>query len=130
MSGNTEGNAHRVFDGKVVLVTGGAQGLGRAVALVFARSGASVAIADLDGSKACQAAAEAAACGARTCVIETDISAKGAAEALVNRTVRELGRLDILVNNAATWAVQPFLEITEDEWERVFRVNVQALLFC
>ena len=71
-------------------------------------------------------AAAAAAVGARTCVIECDVSAKAAAEQMVSRTVEELGALDILVNNAGTWSVEPFLEITEEDWDRVFHVNVKG----
>jgi NAD(P)-dependent dehydrogenase (short-subunit alcohol dehydrogenase family) len=119
-----------MLNSKVVLVTGGAQGLGRAIVLAFARRGAHVAIADLDRDKACDTARTAAASGARTCVIECDVSAKGAAEQMVSRAVSELGGLDVLVNNAGTWSVEPFLDITEDDWDRVFQVNVKGLLRC
>jgi NAD(P)-dependent dehydrogenase (short-subunit alcohol dehydrogenase family) len=115
---------------KVVLVTGGAQGLGRAVVLAFARRGAGVAIADSDRERACETARDAAAAGGRACVIEGDVSARGAAELMVSRTVAELGALNVLVNNAGTWSVQPFLDITDDDWDRVFRVNVHGLLRC
>jgi NAD(P)-dependent dehydrogenase (short-subunit alcohol dehydrogenase family) len=119
-----------LFQGKSVLVTGGARGLGRAVALAFARKGAAVAVADLHGPEACETAREVLSLGARACVIECDISERDAAARMVSRTVEELGSLDVLVNNAATWSVEPFLEITESEWDRVFRVNVKGLLFC
>jgi len=118
------------LEGKVVLVTGGAQGLGRAVVLAFARRRAHVAIADLDRDKACETAREAAAMGARTCVIECDVSAPGAGEQIVSRAVEELGALHVLVNNAGTWSVEPFLDITEEDWDRVFRVNVKGLVRC
>ena len=111
-------------------MTGGAQGLGRAVVLAFARRGAAVAIADLDRERACETSREAAALGARTCVIQSDVSAKGAAEQMVGQTVEELGTLDVLVNNAGTWSVQAFLEISEEDWDRVFSVNVKGLLRC
>jgi len=119
-----------MLSSKVVLVTGGAQGLGRAVVLAFARRGSRVAIADLDRDGACDTARAAAAAGARTCVIECDVSAKAAAEQMVSRTVQELGALDILVNNAGTWSVEPFLEITEENWDRVFQINVNGLFRC
>ncbi len=119
-----------MFQGKTVLVTGGAQGLGRAVALAFARKGAAVAIADLDSGKACETAREVLDAGVRACVIEGDISESDAPASMVSRTVQELGSLDVLVNNAGTWSVEPFLEITESEWDRVFRVNVKGLLLC
>src|SRR5215831_11756846 len=119
-----------MLDSKVVLVTGGAQGLGRAVVLAFARLGAQVAIADLDRDKACDTARAATAFGARICVIECDVSSKGAAEYMVSRTLEELGALNVLVNNAGAWSVEPFLDITEEAWDRVFQVNVKGLLRC
>ena len=118
------------FKGKTALVTGGAQGLGRAIALAFAREGASVAVADLDERAAEEAASEIRKMSTPSCVICTDIGRPGIAQEVVRRTVDELGRLDILVNNAGTWSVQPLLEITEEDWIRVFDVNVKGLVFC
>jgi NAD(P)-dependent dehydrogenase (short-subunit alcohol dehydrogenase family) len=118
------------FKGVTALVTGGAHGLGRAVALAFGRQGASVAIADLDEKAAHEVACEIRKMSVGCCVICADVSAPGRAYEIVGRTVDEFGRLDILVNNAGTWSVQPLLGITEEEWTRVFDVNVKGLLFC
>jgi len=118
------------FEGKVALVTGGARGLGRAVALGFAREGAGVGIADVDEVAALDTASCIRELGRRYCVIAADISQTGAADTIVRQTGTELGRLDILVNNAAVASVEPFIEITEEEWDRVFRVNVKGLMFC
>jgi NAD(P)-dependent dehydrogenase (short-subunit alcohol dehydrogenase family) len=117
------------FEGKVVLVTGAAQGLGRAVALAFAREGAAVAVADRDVAGAAATAGEVRNLDRVCCVIDLDLVAPDAPRLMVTRAVAELGRLDVLVNNAATWAVEPFLEITEDAWDKVFAVNVKALQF-
>ena len=118
------------FRGKVVLVTGGARGLGRSVALSFARQEASVAIADINAQKAEETARAVAEFGHPTCVIEADVCNQPTADRIVQRTVDELGTLDILVNNAGVASVEPFLEISENEWDRVFAVNVKGLLFC
>jgi len=118
------------FAGKVILVTGGASGLGRSVALSFARQGASVAIADMDAQKARETACAVAEFGHATCVIEADVCDQLTADRIVRCTVDELGTLDILVNNAGVASVEPFLEISENEWDRVFNVNVKGLLFC
>jgi NAD(P)-dependent dehydrogenase (short-subunit alcohol dehydrogenase family) len=117
------------FDGKVVLVTGAAQGLGRAVALAFAREGAGVAIADRDGAGAAATAGEIKKLARPCSVIDIDLSVPDAPRKMVARAVAELGRLDVLVNNAGVWSVEPFLEISEESWDRVFAVNVRALLF-
>jgi 3-oxoacyl-[acyl-carrier protein] reductase len=118
------------FSGKTVLVTGGARGLGRSVALAFAKQGANVAIADIDGPTALQTARSLSELNQRICVIATDICSHESAKSTVRQTVADLGGLDILVNNAAVASVEPFLEISESEWDRIFSVNVKAVLFC
>jgi len=119
-----------MFKGKVVMVTGGATGLGKAAALAFAGHGADVAVVDLNREGACTTAQEIRRQQRKCHVIIRDISEPGAPDQIVRETVEQLGRVDVLVNNAATWAVQPFLEITPEQWTRVFDVNVNALMFC
>lgn len=119
-----------MFKGKVVLVTGGATGLGRATSLAFARQGANIAVVDLNEPAAQETAAEIRALNRSCCVIRANVSEPGVPEQMVRQTVESLERLDVLVNNAATWAVEPFLEITEEEWVKVFDVNVKGLMFC
>src|SRR5690348_15412960 len=118
------------FAGKVVLVTGGARGLGKSVALAFADHAASIAVADIDGPKACETANEISKANQRSCVIVVDLCDKPSAERMVQQTVIDLGGLDILVNNAGVASVEPFLDISEEEWDRVFDVNVKGMLFC
>jgi 3-oxoacyl-[acyl-carrier protein] reductase len=119
-----------LFEQRVVLITGGAQGLGRAISVAFAAKGASVAIADIDEGASFETASAVRALSRNCCTIREDITVPGAAEKIVRRCVKELGGLHILVNNAGTWSVEPFLEITEAEWDKVFGVNVKALLLC
>jgi NAD(P)-dependent dehydrogenase (short-subunit alcohol dehydrogenase family) len=118
------------FEGKAVLVTGSARGLGLSVALSFAKQGASVAIADIDEVTAREAARAISELNRRACVITADICDQPSAERVVQQTVADLGGLDILVNNAGVASVEPFLEISENEWDRVFGVNVKGVLFC
>ncbi len=118
------------FEGKTVLVTGGARGLGRSVAIAFAQQGAKVAVADLDEPTALQTTSTISNLNRNTCLIVVDLCDDESAKRAVHQTVKQLGGLDILVNNAAVASVEPFLEISESEWDRVFSVNVKGVIFC
>jgi NAD(P)-dependent dehydrogenase (short-subunit alcohol dehydrogenase family) len=118
--------------GKVAIVTGGASGIGKAIALRLARDGAAVVIADIQ--KFGEAAAEIAkATGSRTLGLEVDVSSMEDVERMAAETIRALGRLDILVNNAAIFSsleLRPFGEIPVDEFRRVMEVNVMGVWLC
>lgn len=115
----------------VVIITGGAMGIGRAIADRFAKDDFAVVIADLSG--ATDAAADIAATGADAIGVTCDISDPASCEAMAAEAVRAFGRIDTLVNNAglySTLKLTEFTEITPDEWQRVLNVNVmgQALV--
>jgi NAD(P)-dependent dehydrogenase (short-subunit alcohol dehydrogenase family) len=117
------------LEGKVALVTGGDSGIGRAVAVLYAREGADVAITALAAEQRDSAETRRAieAEGRRCLVIEGDLSDPDVCIDAVERTVAELGQLDILVHNAAHQNRKDSLEdVEEDEWDRTFKVNVYA----
>jgi NAD(P)-dependent dehydrogenase (short-subunit alcohol dehydrogenase family) len=117
------------LEGKVALVTGGDSGIGRAVAVLFAREGADVAFTHLpqergDADETRQAIEQA---GGRALALEGDLTDREFCGACVERTVAELGRLDILVNNAAFQESQDDIEdITDEQWDHTFRTNIYA----
>jgi len=114
--------------GKRALVTGAGAGLGRVLAVEFARRGLSVALADLDAAgldRTSQLMTEAA--GAAALPIVVDLTGPGAGESVVARVVEAWGGLDVLVNNAGTGAIEPFFEMTERLWQKTLSVNVTAL---
>jgi len=118
--------------GKVAIVTGGATGIGRAIALRLAQDGASVAIADLRKYDA--AAAEISrATGSTTLGLEIDVSSESDVKRMAAETVQRLGRIDILVNNAAifsTLELRAFESIPVEEFRRVLEVNVMGVWLC
>ena len=117
--------------GKVALITGGDSGIGRAVALAFAREGADVAISYLDEHADARGAARAVEeAGRRALTIAGDVGSEAHCRSLVDRTIRELGRIDVLVNNAAFQREHEDIgEFTSEELERTFRTNVFAMFW-
>lgn len=109
------------LSGRVVIITGGAQGIGEACARRFAREGARVVIADLADVPGQALAAELGAT-----YVHTDVGAKADVDALVAQTLAAHGRIDVLVNNAGIFRAAPFLEVTEDDFDAVIRVNVKG----
>jgi NAD(P)-dependent dehydrogenase (short-subunit alcohol dehydrogenase family) len=111
---------------KVALITGGDSGIGRAVAVLFAREGADVAIAYLDEHQDAETTREAVAREGRRCIlISGDVADPAFATAAVERTVGELGRLDVLVNNAAFQEHVPdFESLTEEQFDRTLKTNL------
>lgn len=113
------------FEDRVALVTGGASGIGKAVALAFAAEGATVAIADLDSDGAAAVAAETL--GGHLAVT-MDVTSTASVVAGVEEVVSALGRIDVLVNVAGWDRIVPFVETTEELWDRVIAVNLRGVL--
>jgi len=116
------------LDGKVAIVTGGAQGIGNAIAHGLAAEGARIVVADLRGAE------EAAAAFTDGLGLTADVADEAAVQALVDEVVERCGTVDVLVNNAGLYAsleMRPFTEIPLEEWRRVMDVNVASMfLMC
>jgi NAD(P)-dependent dehydrogenase (short-subunit alcohol dehydrogenase family) len=117
-----------LLDGRAALITGGDSGIGRAVAVAFAKEGADVAIAYLDEHDDARHTAELVGrAGRRAVLIPGDLAEEAACDAAVERTAGELGHLDIVVNNVAFQCPKQSLEeVTTEQWDRTFRVNIYS----
>ena len=122
---------HERLKDKVAIVTGGDSGIGRAVALAYAREGADVVISYLEADEDADETRRAVEEAGRTCVtVRGDIQQPEQNHLIVERTIEELGKIDILVNNAAWQSVkETFLELEDHEVERAFRTNVMSFFW-
>jgi 3-oxoacyl-[acyl-carrier protein] reductase len=116
---------------KVAVVTGAAQGIGRAIAETLARRGAHVVVADLQVEKAEATAKEIAAdTGRRAIAVQLDVADNASAKAMIDRTIAEFGRIDILVNNAGVTRDTLIMRMKEADWDLVLNVNLKGAFNC
>jgi NAD(P)-dependent dehydrogenase (short-subunit alcohol dehydrogenase family) len=115
-----------ILDGKVVIVTGAARGIGRGEALECARQGASVVLVDFDPAPAYDVADEIIAAGGRAIVASGDVADTDFADQLVVSTVEEFGHLDALVNNAGILRDRTLVKMSDEEWDAVIRVHLRG----
>ena len=118
------------MQGRVAAITGGALGIGRATALLFAAEGATVALGDVEVAGAEAVAKEIVGRGGRAIALGVDVGDAGQVQAFVDRVVTELGRLDVMFANAGIAYSAPFLEHPEAQWHRVLRVNLTGVFLC
>jgi meso-butanediol dehydrogenase / (S,S)-butanediol dehydrogenase / diacetyl reductase len=112
------------FANRTAVVTGGAQGMGRAIAQGFASEGARVLICDINGEGATRAAKEI---GSGVQSVQVDVSVRSEVEAFCSHAVAELGRVDVFVNNAGIVTMAKVTDLPEDDWDRVMDVNAKSV---
>ena len=124
------------LEGKVVIVTGGGHGIGKAYCLGFAGAGAHVVVADIDDAAANLVAGEISEnFSAQGLALHTDVSSEASTKKMAARTLERFGRIDVLINNAAVFSVVPMNRgrietIDPEEWDRLMAVNLRGLFFC
>ncbi|WP_376794875.1 SDR family NAD(P)-dependent oxidoreductase [Thermogemmatispora sp.] len=118
------------LDGKVALITGAGSGIGEQIALLFARQGARVIVADLRPEAAQRVTEAIVAAGGRARALTLDVGEEDQVRAAMTGVAAHEGRLDILVNNAGVSHVGNLLETSLEDWERVMRVNARGVFLC
>lgn len=116
--------------GRVAVVTGAAQGIGRVVARTFAQEGANVVIADIQEEKGRGVAQECQALGVKSLFVKTDVTKYDDVSNLVKTAVKELGSVDALVHDAATFVIGPFLKLPRDSWNKVIDICLYGAMNC
>jgi NAD(P)-dependent dehydrogenase (short-subunit alcohol dehydrogenase family) len=116
--------------GQTALVTGAGAGIGEAIALGLAKVGANLAAVDIDAEAARRTAERAAGNAGQALAIEADCGDVAGIDRMVARTVEEFGRLDIIVNNAGVTRYAYIMDLSEEDWDRIHRVNAKGVFFC
>lgn len=115
---------------KVAVVTGAGRGIGRAVALDLSREGARVVVSDINFKSAEETSNIINAEGGTSIAVRADVSLRNEVRELFRKAVEAFGRVDILVNVAGIFSRTPFLELTEEEWDKVLNVNLKGVFLC
>lgn len=118
------------LDQRVAIVTGGGTGIGRSIALTFAKEGADVVVSSRKMANLEKVVEEIKALGRRSLVVTADVSVKEQVQNMVKQTVDKFGRIDILVNNAGIIRRVPLLEMTEQDWDGVIDADLKGVFLC
>jgi len=129
-SENSESVAYGRLMGRVAIITGGANGIGRATAQRFAREGASVVIADLDAERGAETTADIDASGGHAAFVQTDVSRMEDAQALAEAAIDRFGQIDVLINNAGLTRDATLQKMTAESFDEVIDVNLKGTFYC
>ena len=115
---------------RIAIVTGARRGMGRTHALELAKAGAKVVVSDISQEDCQKVVKEIEREGGKALALKCDISKRDEVEAMVKKTIEKFGKIDILVNNAGILQFKPFLELTEEDWNKVLDVNLKGYFLC
>ncbi|MDO8690034.1 MAG: 3-oxoacyl-ACP reductase FabG [Dehalococcoidia bacterium] len=118
------------LDAKVAIVTGSGRGIGRAVAMTFAREGAKVVIAELDLEPAEEVVTDIKSAGGMALAVATDVSNRESVKKMVEAAIKAFGQIDILVNNAGILRLNMLSKMTEDQWDAVLNTHLKGTFNC
>lgn len=118
------------FKSKTVAVTGSSRGLGKEIALAFARAGANLVLASRSIDKLEQIAEDIKSSGSKALPLEVDVRVKKSVEAFVEKACAEFGRIDILINNAGVIYRAPATELSEEQWDETIAINLKGTFLC
>lgn len=116
------------LDKKVAMITGGSRGMGKQMALTFAGHGADIVIGDI--LEMDEAAQEVKALGRKVITVKTDVTKKEEVNNLISTAIDHFKKIDILVNNAGIMRLQSFLDMSEEDWDAVFNINLKGVFLC
>jgi NAD(P)-dependent dehydrogenase (short-subunit alcohol dehydrogenase family) len=120
-----------LLSNRVAIITGGARGIGRGIALKFADEGCSIVIADVLVNEAGKAVEEIAEKGREAIFVQCDVSNSRQVQDLVEQTINRFGKVDILVNNAGiSGAIKSIVDVSEEEWDRLLAINLKGVFLC
>ncbi|MDD5145789.1 MAG: SDR family NAD(P)-dependent oxidoreductase [Candidatus Pacebacteria bacterium] len=118
------------LSGKVAIITGARRGMGKADALTLARAGVKVVVADISEEECQLVVDEIKKNGGEGLAVKCDVTNKSEVDGLVKKAIDKFGKIDILVNNAGICQFKPFLELTEEEWDRTLDINLKGYFLC
>jgi len=118
------------LEGKVTIITGARRGMGRTHALALAKAGAKVVVADIALEDCEKVVEEIKKMKGEALAVKCDVSKKAEVDEMVKKAVEKFGKIDILVNNAGICQFKPFLELTEEEWDRTLNINLKGYFLC
>ncbi len=115
---------------KIAIITGARRGMGRTDAITLAKAGAKVVVSDISQEECESVVKEIEKEGGEAIAVKCDVSKKSEVEEMVKKTIDKWGKVDILVNNAGICQFKPFLEITEEDWDRTIDINLKGYFLC
>lgn len=120
----------RNLEGKAIIVTGGASGIGREICYYLSREGASIVVADVDLRKAKAVERNILGRGLKSIAMETDVTSEESIRRMVEETIKSFKKVNVLINNAGIYSLQPWETITAEAWDKVLCVNLKSVFLC